>query len=38
LGSARTANGVVPIAYGRLKTIRLGHHPRPSGLCINQWR
>ena len=26
LGSARTANGVVPIAYGRLKTIRLGHH------------
>ena len=24
LGSARTANGVVPIAYGRLKTIRLG--------------
>ena len=25
-GSARTANGVVPIAYGRLKTIRLGHH------------
>ena len=26
LGSARTANGVVPIAYVRLKTIRLGHH------------
>jgi aspartyl protease family protein len=26
LGSARTANGVVPIAYGRLKTIRLGNH------------
>ena len=26
LGSARTANGVVPIAYGRLKTMRLGHH------------
>lgn len=26
LGSARTANGIVPIAYGRLKTIRLGHH------------
>ncbi|MGB2126367.1 TIGR02281 family clan AA aspartic protease [uncultured Planktomarina sp.] len=25
-GSARTANGVVPIAYGRLKTMRLGHH------------
>ena len=24
LGSARTANGVVPIAYSRLKTIRLG--------------
>ena len=26
LGSARTANGIVPIAYGRLKTIRLGNH------------
>ena len=25
-GSARTANGVVPIAYGHLKTMRLGHH------------
>ena len=25
-GSARTANGVVSIAYGRLKTMRLGHH------------
>ena len=25
-GSVRTANGVVPIAYGRLKTMRLGHH------------
>jgi aspartyl protease family protein len=24
LGSARTANGVVPIAYSRLKTIQLG--------------
>ena len=26
LGSARTANGVVPIAYSRLKTIQLGHY------------